>query len=572
MKYLFSVLLLLSAAACAVASTTTISASNITDLNGRKIAAARLCFQPVDASGIAIGYRDSSAQVVPVKKCGLVSNGALQSGFAVFDSLTTVPTNVRYHITLTSALNTSSVIRDFGTTTITGTTWTLDTFDPGALVLPALFTASSTSGSLAVNGDFSVSGTSTLSNTTINGNLSFTGTLTGTVPVSTLSSSVSTVNGVSCALAGSCTITAANPFALTLTDGAGAGTAFNGSAARAIGYLSTTQTATQTILSPIHIVGGAKTIIEDTNGNDIALYVMSPYAATGGYTGGINFGKAASMYNSGSLIFNYNASASTVNYVGIGLFGADNMLNIFGSGNVAIGTQTDAGYKLYVAGTSFFAGHSFFANYASIGIGHSLGYNNDSDVFTYDGNTVGHYSLGWYYDSAIASGPVAHLSGYAGLKFFTYGILRMYVALNGYVGIGTDSPSYTLQVNGGVAGISWTATSDARDKHNIHTLDPKSALDKVLATRAVQFAWNDPKQDQGVQTGWIAQEVESHGMASSVDSKPGKVYAEDGSAKDVDDARMLKQNEMTAYLWAAVQEQQRQINQLRKQIKRKGAR
>jgi hypothetical protein len=512
MKYLFSVLLFLSAAACAVASTTTISASNITDLNGRKIAAAKLCFLPVDATGIAIGYRSGTAQIMPIKKCGQVSNGALQSGFTVFDSSSTVPTNMRYHITLTPAFNTVSVIRDFGTTTITGSTWTLDTFDPDATVLPALYTASSTSGSFYVNGD-----------------LTFTGTLVGTVPVSTLSSSVSTVNGVSCSLGGSCTVTASNPYALTMLDGYGSASSFSGSAAQTIHYLSTSQVSTQTVAGHVTFNGGA-----GSTGTYLTYY--GAYASTADNAGTIPWIELNDLSNkAGAAYGDYQGQAQ----IWSGASGSWSKVATFSpTQNYLYSTTTIYGTTgEIVLGDAQAQVRMVYGNYGA------FWRNDGTDLFlmlTASGDPYGLWNTLRPFDVNLSTGNVV---------------------------LGEN-----LTVVGSVTGASWSATSDRREKHNIRTLNPKSSLDRVMALRAVTFQWNDPKQDTQKQTGWIAQEVERAGMASSVSVKPGEIHHANGTTVKVDDFRSLKQNEMTAVLWAAVQEQQRQINQLRRQFKHKGAR
>ncbi len=80
------------------------------------------------------------------------------------------------------------------------------------------------------------------------------------------------------------------------------------------------------------------------------------------------------------------------------------------------------------------------------------------------------------------------------------------------VGIWTAVPSYTLHVNGSVAGISWTSLSDRRLKTNIETLT--GVLDKIDKLRGVYFDWNNLSNPErnfptGKQVGFIAQEVES---------------------------------------------------------------
>jgi hypothetical protein len=61
-------------------------------------------------------------------------------------------------------------------------------------------------------------------------------------------------------------------------------------------------------------------------------------------------------------------------------------------------------------------------------------------------------------------------------------------------------------------GGSWAATSDARLKKNVRTLD--GALDRLLQLRGVAFEWNEAGlkrelcRDESTQTGFVAQEVE----------------------------------------------------------------
>ncbi|MEA9354915.1 tail fiber domain-containing protein [Bacteriovorax sp. PP10] len=75
----------------------------------------------------------------------------------------------------------------------------------------------------------------------------------------------------------------------------------------------------------------------------------------------------------------------------------------------------------------------------------------------------------------------------------------------GFVGIGTLTPAYTLDVVGGVnASSGYTSVSDRRLKKNIVTID--DALIKVLGLRGVEFDW---KKNDEHEIGLIAQEVEA---------------------------------------------------------------
>lgn len=89
---------------------------------------------------------------------------------------------------------------------------------------------------------------------------------------------------------------------------------------------------------------------------------------------------------------------------------------------------------------------------------------------------------------------------------------KMRIKNNGYVGIGTSTPSYTLDVNGSVRGTSaYVNSSDLRFKRNIASVS--DSLDKITQIRGVTFDWRtDEFPDKKFKTtrdmGVIAQEVE----------------------------------------------------------------
>jgi hypothetical protein len=141
----------------------------------------------------------------------------------------------------------------------------------------------------------------------------------------------------------------------------------------------------------------------------------------------------------------------------------------------------------------------------------------------------------------------------------------------GDVGIGNSSPSYTLQVNGSVAGTSaYVNTSDIRLKKNIQPLDV--GLKAVEQLKPVMFEWkdeafkqwtssappdprtplrkdrrpNDPAM-QGKQIGFIAQDVEK--------ILPSVVVTEDNTEK----TKGMKYSELIPVLVKAIQEQQTQL-------------
>ncbi|WP_052266459.1 hypothetical protein [Pedobacter kyungheensis] len=68
-----------------------------------------------------------------------------------------------------------------------------------------------------------------------------------------------------------------------------------------------------------------------------------------------------------------------------------------------------------------------------------------ADQFNYLGKPVAHYGLGWY-SEAMNIPPYMYMSGYAGIKLFTWGEARMIIDGSGKVGIGTLTPSTKLEV------------------------------------------------------------------------------------------------------------------------------
>jgi hypothetical protein len=77
---------------------------------------------------------------------------------------------------------------------------------------------------------------------------------------------------------------------------------------------------------------------------------------------------------------------------------------------------------------------------------------NPTDAFNFIGNSVAYYGLGWYHEGTTP--PVGYLSGYSGLRFFTLGMSRMHLDINGNLGIGTSNFASRLNIVGGDESIT----------------------------------------------------------------------------------------------------------------------
>lgn len=100
---------------------------------------------------------------------------------------------------------------------------------------------------------------------------------------------------------------------------------------------------------------------------------------------------------------------------------------------------------------------------------------------------------------------------YAEIFALQEGVAFKDVVLNpngGYVGIGTTSPDYPLQMGSGAyvsTGGVWTDASSMEYKKDVKSLDVQEAIEAVMALRPVKFRYKaDPEEDH---VGFIAEEA-----------------------------------------------------------------
>jgi endosialidase-like protein/collagen triple helix repeat protein len=285
---------------------------------------------------------------------------------------------------------------------------------------------------------------------------------------------------------------------------------------------------TSSPISPLHIETTVSRGIRSTTSSTSGVGVSGTASAVTGSTNGVNgqsnstsgigvFGKAIagsgvtygvagrSYSTSGRGVHGLASATSGANY---GVYGETSSASGYAGyfkggrnyfeGNVGLGT-TNPGAKLDVAGANanirmYESGGSPFMN---------IGDNSTANAYLQwwsPSDRLLLYSSGHAYPIAI--GPTA-----------TGGLFVDSEANGSEVGIGTESPSFKLHVNGTAGkpgGGSWSNSSDRRLKKNIDDLD--GSLDRLLKLRGITFEYKDPyaiNELHGTRIGMIAQEVET---------------------------------------------------------------
>ena len=192
----------------------------------------------------------------------------------------------------------------------------------------------------------------------------------------------------------------------------------------------------------------------------------------------IDFGVSASAKNAGWIGFYYNSWGSDYNRVSLGLNSVDDVLNILGNGNVAIG-RTTADAKLHVGG-------SIYADYdlVSTGTSKSAGGFNLSDT--------GETYCGLMPNRLISSsGQVTDMWLYNNTKITYYASAHEIindVTING-----------NLLTTGAITMFSQASLKNIVDERGL-------SLDELATIKPTRFYWKDGRDDK-LHVGGIADEV-----------------------------------------------------------------
>jgi len=238
----------------------------------------------------------------------------------------------------------------------------------------------------------------------------------------------------------------------------------------------------------------------------------------------------------GTTYLNLGDSSATPN-IDFGTGGANiaasTKMRITNGGNVLIGTTTDSGYKLRVAGGSVLIDYAsgLYATNSIANIALLARVSDTSGIINY-----AEYASAANLNGYVIGSTGAQVKGVFGdnkIEFYTNSNLRATLDSSGNFGIGTTaSAGIRLHVNGdtlmqnGSLGVGVNpnatdgridasndivafSTSDRRLKENITPI--ANALDKVKALTGVEFDWIEETKHvhgyEGHDTGVIAQEV-----------------------------------------------------------------
>src|SRR5258708_11618605 len=138
---------------------TTVSAANIQDINGAKLAAGQLCFLITDQNDAPLSVQiGGGGQALRRGYCTTVTNGAVTS-FTVPNPANTQPAGIYYRITVKDSSTGQEVLR-YIQVAFAGATFSFDNYAPTfpSFIAPV---SNATVGNLTINGNLSVTGAMT---------------------------------------------------------------------------------------------------------------------------------------------------------------------------------------------------------------------------------------------------------------------------------------------------------------------------------------------------------------------------------------------------------------------------
>jgi trimeric autotransporter adhesin len=214
--------------------------------------------------------------------------------------------------------------------------------------------------------------------------------------------------------------------------------------------------------APLHVAEGSAGAVT-ANANSIAVFEKSGNAYVsllGPATSetGILFGDPNNAQD-GGIIFNSSSARSGLEFrTGTNV----PQMTILASGNVGIGTVSPS-RELEVWNSG------------------------DTEIGIRSTDSGGHL---WTLQSSGTNGS-ATLDASFQIIDRTLNLSRFYIGTNGFVGIGTTSPTNKLHVNGGVSATVFVTTSDRNAKENFEPVSASEVLDKVAALPITRWTFKE---------------------------------------------------------------------------------
>ncbi len=118
----------------------------------------------------------------------------------------------------------------------------------------------------------------------------------------------------------------------------------------------------------------------------------------------LSLGQSESARNMGQFYFYWAGNNSTASRVSMGMYQLDDVFNLFGSGNIVIGSTTDNGYRLQINGSASFA-YGYLSVYRGSSSPNDILVGNDGSRFYIGGNTYAAGSVtatGGFFDTSDA--------------------------------------------------------------------------------------------------------------------------------------------------------------------------